>query len=80
MDPYIKITKTLTNKLGSKVINRQYVHRKTGLQAFGLVRKKTKYWLSRLPMSQKLRRTVIKKVSWMFRIMYKHFYHRDTFI
>ena len=32
MDPYIKITKKFTKKFGSKVINRQYFHRKTGLQ------------------------------------------------
>ena len=30
MDPY-KITKKLTKKFGSEVINRQYFHRKTGL-------------------------------------------------
>ena len=29
--PYIKITKKFTKKFGSKVINRQYFHRKTGL-------------------------------------------------
>ena len=32
MDPYIKITKKFTRKFVSKVINRQYFHRKTGLQ------------------------------------------------
>jgi hypothetical protein len=32
MDPYIKITKKFTKKFGSKVINRQYFHRKTGLK------------------------------------------------
>ena len=33
MDPNRKITKKqLTNKFDSKVINRQYFHRKTGLQ------------------------------------------------
>ena len=31
MDPYIKIAKKFTKKFGSKVINRQYFHRKTGL-------------------------------------------------
>ena len=30
MDPIRKITKKFTKKLGSKVINRQYFHRKTG--------------------------------------------------
>ena len=29
MDPYIKITKKFTKKFGSKVINRQYFHRKS---------------------------------------------------
>ena len=29
MDPYIKVTKKFTKKFGSKVINRQYFHRKT---------------------------------------------------
>ena len=33
MDPYIKITKKFTKKSGSKVINRQYFHRKTGLKS-----------------------------------------------
>ena len=32
MDPNRKITKKFTKKFGSKVINRQYFHRKTGLQ------------------------------------------------
>jgi hypothetical protein len=32
MDPYIKLTKKFTKKFGSKVINRQYFHRKTGLK------------------------------------------------
>ena len=32
MDPYIKINKKFTKKIGSKVINRPYFHRKTGLQ------------------------------------------------
>ena len=32
MDPYIKITKKFTKKVGSKVINRQYFRRKTGLK------------------------------------------------
>ena len=32
MDPYTKITKKFTKKFGSKVVNRQYFHRKTGLQ------------------------------------------------
>ena len=31
MDPYIKITKKFTKKIGSKVINRQYFYRKTEL-------------------------------------------------
>ena len=31
MDPYIKITKNFTKKIGDKVINRQYFHRKTRL-------------------------------------------------
>ena len=31
MDPYIKINKKFTKKIGSKVINRQYFHTKTGL-------------------------------------------------
>ena len=31
MEPYIKITKKFTKKFGSKVINKQYFHRKTGL-------------------------------------------------
>ena len=34
MDPYIKITKKFTKKFGSKVINRQYFHRKTGLEGY----------------------------------------------
>ena len=34
MDPYIKITKKFTKKFGSKVINRQYFHRKTGLYGY----------------------------------------------
>ena len=34
MDPYIKITKKFTKKFVSKVINRQYFHRKTGLRAY----------------------------------------------
>ena len=34
MDPCIKITKKFTKKFGSKVINRQYFHRKTGLKCF----------------------------------------------
>ena len=33
MDPYIKITKKFTKMFGSKVINRQYFHRKTGLKS-----------------------------------------------
>ena len=32
MDLYIKIIKKFTKKFGSKVINRQYLHRKTGLK------------------------------------------------
>ena len=32
MDPNRKITNQFTNKFGSKVINRQYFHRKTGLK------------------------------------------------
>ena len=32
MDPNRKITKKFTKKFDSKVINRQYFHRKTGLQ------------------------------------------------
>ena len=32
MDPSRKITKKFTKKFDSKVINRQYFHRKTGLQ------------------------------------------------
>ena len=32
MDPNRKITKKFTKKFGSKVINRQYFHRKTGLK------------------------------------------------
>ena len=34
MNPYIKITKKFTKKFGSKVINRQYFHRKTGLYGY----------------------------------------------
>ena len=34
MDPNIKITKKFTKKFGSKVINRQYFHRKTGLEGY----------------------------------------------
>ena len=34
MDPYIKITKKFTKKFGSKVINRQYFHRKTRLKSY----------------------------------------------
>ena len=34
MEPYINITKKFTKKFGSKVINRQYFHRKTGLGSF----------------------------------------------
>ena len=37
MDPYIKITKKFTKKFGSKVINRQYFHRRTGLECLGSV-------------------------------------------
>ena len=33
MDPYIKITMKFTKKFGSKVINRQWFHRKTRLQS-----------------------------------------------
>ena len=33
MDPNRKITKKFTKKFGSKVINRQYFHRKTGLKS-----------------------------------------------
>ena len=33
MDPNRKITKKFTKKFDSKVINRQYFHRKTGLQS-----------------------------------------------
>ena len=32
MEPYIKTTKKFTKKFGSKGINRQYFHRKTGLK------------------------------------------------
>ena len=32
MDPFRKIPKKFTKKLGNKVINRQYFHRKTGLK------------------------------------------------
>ena len=32
MDTYRKIAKKFTNKFGSKVINMQYFHRKTGLK------------------------------------------------
>ena len=32
MDPNRKITKIVTKKFDSKVINRQYFHRKTGLK------------------------------------------------
>ena len=32
MDPNRKITKKFTKKFDSKVINRQYFHRKTGLK------------------------------------------------
>ena len=32
MDPNRKITKKFTKKFGSKVINRQYFHRKTKLK------------------------------------------------
>ena len=32
MDPNRKITKKFTKKFDSKVINRQYFHRKTGLE------------------------------------------------
>ena len=32
MQPYIKITNKFTKKFGSKVIKRQYFHRKTGLK------------------------------------------------
>ena len=32
MDPIRKITKKFTKKLGNKIINRQYFHRKTELQ------------------------------------------------
>ena len=35
MDPCIKITKKFTKKSGSKVINRQYFYKKTGLQCSG---------------------------------------------
>ena len=35
MDPNRKITKKFTKKFASKVINRQYFHRKTGLQLKG---------------------------------------------
>ena len=41
MDPYMKITKKFTKKFGSKVINRQYSHRQTGLKT-KLTRKKNK--------------------------------------
>jgi hypothetical protein len=34
MDPYIKITNKLIRKFGSKVIDRQYFHRKTRLGSF----------------------------------------------
>ena len=34
MDPYVKITKNFTKKLRSKVLNRQYFHRKTGLKSW----------------------------------------------
>ena len=34
MEAYRKITKKFTKKLDSKVINRQYFHRKTGLESF----------------------------------------------
>ena len=37
----MKITKKFTKKFGSKVINRQYSHRKTGLER-KLTRKKNK--------------------------------------
>ena len=33
MDPNRKITKNFTKKFGSKVINKQYFHRKTGLES-----------------------------------------------
>ena len=33
MDPNRKITKKFTKKFDSKVINRQYFHRKTGLES-----------------------------------------------
>ena len=37
MDSNRKITKKFTNKFGSKVINRQYFHIKTGLKTFAYV-------------------------------------------
>ena len=43
MDPYIKITKKFTKKFGSKVINRQYFHRKTGLYSRETVDKQNKF-------------------------------------
>ena len=35
MDPNRKITKKFTKKFGSKVTNRRYFHRKTGLKRLG---------------------------------------------
>ena len=34
MDPNRRITKKFTNNFDSKVINRQYFHRETGLKSF----------------------------------------------
>ena len=36
MDPIRKIPKKVTKKFVNKVINRQYFHRKTGLESFRL--------------------------------------------
>ena len=44
MDPNRKITKKFTKKFDSKVIDRQYFHRKTGLQ-YEWEAKKTSLWV-----------------------------------
>ena len=43
MDPNIKITKKFTKTFGTKIIDRQYSHRKTGLRMYCVARGRSMY-------------------------------------